>query len=34
MPMTASWIAKKPDRCGGDAFVRDPRITVLGLIAR
>ena len=29
-PMTApaSWISKKPDRCGGDACVRDTRIPV------
>jgi uncharacterized protein (DUF433 family) len=33
MPITASWISKKPDRCGGDACVRDTRITVWGLIA-
>lgn len=26
-----SWISKKPDRCGGDACVRDSRITVWGL---
>ena len=28
-----SWISKKPDRCGGDACVRDTRITVWGLVA-
>ena len=28
-----SWISKKPDRCGGDACVRDTRITVWGLAA-
>jgi uncharacterized protein (DUF433 family) len=28
---TTSWISKKPDRCGGDACVRDTRITVWGL---
>ena len=28
-----SWISKKPDRCGGDACVRDSRITVWGLAA-
>jgi len=28
-----SWISKKPDRCGGDACVRDSRITVWGLVA-
>ncbi len=33
MPATASWISKKPDRCGGDACVRDTRITVWGLAA-
>ncbi len=29
--MAASWISKRPDRCGGDACVRDTRITVWGL---
>ena len=33
MTVTASWISKKPDRCGGEACVRDTRITVWGLIA-
>ena len=33
MPATASWISKKPDRCGGDACIRDSRITVWGLVA-
>jgi uncharacterized protein (DUF433 family) len=33
MATTASWISKKPDRCGGDACVRDTRITVWGLVA-
>ncbi len=33
MPLTASWISKRPDRCGGDACVRDTRITVWGLVA-
>jgi uncharacterized protein (DUF433 family) len=33
MKTTASWISKKPDRCGGDACVRDTRITVWGLVA-
>jgi uncharacterized protein (DUF433 family) len=33
MPLTASWISKEPDRCGGDACVRDSRITVWGLVA-
>ncbi len=28
MTATASWISKKPDRCGGDACVRDTRIPV------
>ena len=32
MAVTASWISKKPDRCGGDACVRDTRITVWGLV--
>jgi uncharacterized protein (DUF433 family) len=33
MIATASWVSKKPDRCGGDACVRDSRITVWGLAA-
>jgi uncharacterized protein (DUF433 family) len=33
MTVTTSWISKKPDRCGGDACVRESRITVWGLIA-
>ncbi len=33
MPQTASWISKMPGRCGGDACVRDSRITVWGLVA-
>ncbi len=33
MHQTASWISKRPDRCGGDACVRDTRITVWGLEA-
>ena len=33
MPVTTSWISKKADRCGGDACVRDTRITVWGLVA-
>jgi uncharacterized protein (DUF433 family) len=33
MTATASWISKKPDRCGGDACIRDTRITVWGLAA-
>ena len=28
MIATASWVSKKPDRCGGDACVRDSRIPV------
>lgn len=32
MAVTASWISKKPDRCGGDACVRDTRFTVWGLV--
>ncbi len=28
MPTTASWISKKPDRCGGDACIRETRIPV------
>lgn len=32
MTTTASWISKKPDRCGGNACVRDTRITVWGLV--
>lgn len=33
MTATASWISKQPDRCGGDACIRDTRITVWGLAA-
>src|SRR5205809_1110311 len=33
MTVTTSWVSKKPDRCGGDACVRDTRITVWGLVA-
>ncbi len=33
MIATASWVSKRPDRCGGDACVRDSRITVWGLAA-
>jgi uncharacterized protein (DUF433 family) len=29
---TAAFISKKPDRCGGDACIRDTRITVWGLV--
>ena len=32
MKTTASWISKKPDRCGGDACVRDTRIPVWSLV--
>jgi uncharacterized protein (DUF433 family) len=32
MTATASWISKKPDRCGGDACVRDTRIPVWTLV--
>ena len=28
MITTSSWISKKPDRCGGDACIRDTRIAV------
>lgn len=33
MTTATSWISKKPDRCGGDACVRDSRITVWGLVS-
>ncbi len=33
MPTIASWISKKPGRCGGDTCIRDTRITVWGLVA-
>jgi uncharacterized protein (DUF433 family) len=33
MTTTASWISKKPNRGGGDACVRDTRITIWGLVA-
>ena len=33
MSTALSWISKQPDRCGGDACVRDTRITVWGLAA-
>src|SRR5262245_5699374 len=33
MTPAASWISKKADRCGGDACVRDSRITVWELEA-
>jgi uncharacterized protein (DUF433 family) len=29
---SASWISKKPDRCGGDACIRDSRIPVWVLV--
>jgi uncharacterized protein (DUF433 family) len=32
MATTATWISKKTDRCGGNACVRDTRITVWGLV--
>lgn len=32
MTTTTSWISKKPDRCGGDACVRDIRIPVWVLV--
>ncbi len=31
---TASWITRKPGRCGGDACIRDTRIPVWGLVER
>ena len=31
METATSWISKQPERCGGDACVRDSRITVWGL---
>jgi uncharacterized protein (DUF433 family) len=33
MATTTSWVSKRPDRCGGDACVRDTRITVWGLVS-
>jgi uncharacterized protein (DUF433 family) len=33
MNTNATWVSKKPDRCGGEACVRDTRITIWGLIA-
>jgi uncharacterized protein (DUF433 family) len=33
MVTTATWISKNPERCGGDACIRDIRITVWGLVA-
>lgn len=32
MTTTASWISKQPDRCGGDACVRDLRLPVWVLV--
>ena len=32
MTTAATWISKEPGRCGGDACVRDTRITVWGLV--
>jgi len=32
MTTATSWISKKADRCGGDACIRDTRITVWGLV--
>jgi uncharacterized protein (DUF433 family) len=32
MTTITSWISKKADRCGGDACIRDTRITVWGLV--
>ena len=32
MTMTASWISKKPDRCGGDACIRETRIPIWVLV--
>ena len=32
MATTASWISKRPDRCGGNACIRDTRITVWGIV--
>ncbi len=32
MTTATSWISKKPDRCGGNACIRDTRITVWGLV--
>ena len=34
MATVASWVSKIPNRCGGDACVRDTRITVWGLVAQ
>ncbi len=32
MTTTASWISKRPDRCGGDACIRETRIPVWVLV--
>lgn len=32
MSIMTSWISKKPDRCGGDACVRETRIPVWVLV--
>ncbi len=32
MTPTASWISRKPERCGGDACVRETRIPVWVLV--
>lgn len=32
MAKTSSWVSKKAERCGGDACVRDTRITIWGLV--
>ena len=34
MSTAASWISKKVGRCGGDACIRDTRITVWGLVSQ
>jgi uncharacterized protein (DUF433 family) len=33
MATIMSWVSKNPDRCGGDACIRDSRITIWGLVA-
>lgn len=33
-PQPASWISKTPGVCGGDACIRNTRITVWGLVER
>jgi uncharacterized protein (DUF433 family) len=32
MTASTSWISKKPDRCGGDACIRDIRIPVWSVV--